>query len=65
MILYTLSLDILYKPSQLYNDQYARLKESSAWVQAQIGQTKDYEIDICCFPTKNEDLGVRAKTGGL
>ena len=29
------------------------------------GQTKDYEICICCFSTKHVALGERAKTGWL
>ena len=29
------------------------------------GQTKDYEICICCFPNKHPAIRVRAKTGWI
>ena len=32
-----------------------------SWIRAPSGQTKDYEIGICCFSTKNSALRSRSK----
>jgi hypothetical protein len=31
------------------------------WVLAPLGQTKDYQIGTCCFPTKHAALRIKSK----
>ena len=39
----------------------AHLKCDRWWVQVLVGQTNDYEIDICCFSAKHTALGSESK----
>jgi hypothetical protein len=46
------------------SDAMVSMLASSAvdrWFKSRLGQTKDYEIGICCFPTKHASIRRKSK----
>ena len=59
-----LSSSIIYltKLCQWCNGQHARFKYGRSWFESRSGQTKDYEIGICCFSRSAKHAALKSQS---
>ena len=56
------SIIYLTKLRQWCNGQHARFKYGRSWFESRSGQTKDYEIGICCFSRSAKHAALRSQS---